>query len=104
SRELHTMSQRDWSSDVCSSDLGTLEEVIEGADVFIGVSVADALTPDMVRTMADDSIIFAMANPNPEIMPDAAHSAGAKVVGTGKIGRASRRGRRQTRDGPAASQ
>ena len=63
---------------------GTLEEVIEGADVFIGVSVANALTPDMVRTMADDSIIFAMANPNPEIMPDAAHSAGAKVVGTGR--------------------
>ena len=67
-----------------NNEQGPLEEVIKGADVFIGVSVADALTEDMVKTMADDAIIFAMANPNPEIMPDAAHSAGAKVVGTGR--------------------
>ena len=46
--------------------------------------MADALSADMVKSMTDDSIIFAMANPNPEIMPDAAHSAGAKVVGTGR--------------------
>lgn len=67
-----------------NNEQGPLEEVIKGADVFIGVSVADALTEDMVKSMAEDSIIFAMANPNPEIMPDAAHSAGAKVVGTGR--------------------
>lgn len=67
-----------------NNEQGPLKEVIKGADVFIGVSVADALSADMVKSMADDSIIFAMANPNPEIMPDAAHSAGAKVVGTGR--------------------
>ena len=63
---------------------GSLEEVIKDADVFIGVSVADILTQDMVKTMADDPIIFAMANPNPEINPNEAIQAGAKVVGTGR--------------------
>ncbi len=63
---------------------GSLEEVIKEADVFIGVSVADILTQDMVKTMATDPIIFAMANPNPEIQPDDAKAAGAKVVGTGR--------------------
>ncbi|UIK48176.1 NAD(P)-dependent malic enzyme [Staphylococcus pettenkoferi] len=63
---------------------GDLEEVIQDADVFIGVSVADILTQDMVRSMADDPIIFAMANPNPEINPDDAKEAGAKVIGTGR--------------------
>ena len=63
---------------------GSLEEVIKDADVFIGVSVADILTQDMVKTMADDPIIFAMANPNPEINPNEAKQAGAKVVGTGR--------------------
>ena len=63
---------------------GDLEEVIQDADVFIGVSVADILTQDMVRSMADDPIIFAMANPNPEINPDEAKEAGAKVIGTGR--------------------
>lgn len=63
---------------------GSLEEVIKDADVFLGVSVADILTQDMVKTMADDSIIFAMANPNPEINPNEAKQAGAKVVGTGR--------------------
>lgn len=62
----------------------SLEEVIKDADVFIGVSVADILTQDMVKTMADDPIIFAMANPNPEINPNEAKQAGAKVVGTGR--------------------
>src|SRR5690606_16383657 len=55
-----------------------------GADVFIGVSVADAVTPEMVRVMNRDPIIFAMANPVPEIMPELALEAGAKVVGTGR--------------------
>ncbi|WP_077214226.1 NAD(P)-dependent malic enzyme [Bacillus dakarensis] len=63
---------------------GNLEEVIKGADVFIGVSAAGALTPDMVKTMNNDPIIFAMANPNPEIMPEDAKNAGAKVIGTGR--------------------
>lgn len=63
---------------------GALEDVIIGADVFIGVSSAGALTKEMVETMSPDSIIFAMANPIPEIMPDEAKAAGAKVVGTGR--------------------
>ncbi len=63
---------------------GDLEEVIQEADVFIGVSVADILTQDMVRSMADDPIIFAMANPNPEINPDEAKEAGSKVIGAGR--------------------
>ncbi|PWK13870.1 NAD(P)-dependent malic enzyme [Tumebacillus permanentifrigoris] len=63
---------------------GSLEQVLAGADVFIGVSVANAVTQDMVRSMAPDPIIFAMANPDPEITPAQAHAAGAKVVGTGR--------------------
>lgn len=63
---------------------GSLEDVIKDADVFIGVSVADLLSKEMVQTMADDAIIFAMANPNPEIKPDDAKEAGAKVIGTGR--------------------
>lgn len=63
---------------------GLLKDVIVGADVFIGVSAAGMLTMDMVRTMDKDPIIFAMANPTPEIMPDEAKAAGARVVGTGR--------------------
>ncbi|MEH7379678.1 malic enzyme-like NAD(P)-binding protein [Bacillus sp. JJ1533] len=63
---------------------GSLADVLQDADVFIGVSVEGALTAEMVQTMNQDPIIFAMANPNPEIMPDAAFEAGAKVVGTGR--------------------
>lgn len=63
---------------------GTLTEAVVGADVFIGVSVAGALTDVMVYTMAPDAIIFAMANPVPEIMPDIAKKAGAKIIGTGR--------------------
>jgi len=63
---------------------GSLKDVIVGADVFIGLSVAGVLTQDMVRSMARDPIIFAMANPTPEIMPDEAKEAGAAVVGTGR--------------------
>ncbi|EGQ1712083.1 NAD-dependent malic enzyme [Staphylococcus pseudintermedius] len=63
---------------------GKLVDVIEDADVFIGVSVADALSEEMVQSMNDDAIIFAMANPNPEITPDKAKHAGAKVIGTGR--------------------
>ncbi|MDQ0220075.1 NAD-dependent malic enzyme [Peribacillus cavernae] len=63
---------------------GSLKEVIKGADVFVGVSVAGALTKEMVASMNIDPIIFAMANPDPEIMPEDAKAAGAKVVGTGR--------------------
>ena len=62
----------------------TLAEALQGADAFIGVSVGGALTQDMVRTMAQDAIVMAMANPVPEIYPDEAKAAGAKVVGTGR--------------------
>ena len=63
---------------------GSLQDVIKNADVFIGVSVASLLSQDMVKSMADDAIIFAMANPDAEIKPNDAKEAGAKVVGTGR--------------------
>lgn len=63
---------------------GVLAEVINGADVVIGVSGPGSITPEMVKTMAKKSIVFAMANPLPEIMPDVARSAGAYVVATGR--------------------
>ena len=63
---------------------GTLEDIIKGADIFIGVSAPNILTGEMVRTMNKDAIIFAMANPNPEILPDIAIEAGARVVATGR--------------------
>jgi malate dehydrogenase (oxaloacetate-decarboxylating) len=63
---------------------GTLKDVLAGSDVFIGVSAPGLLTREMVRTMAKDPIIFAMANPVPEIMPDEAKKAGVKVIGTGR--------------------
>ncbi len=63
---------------------GSLAEVLKGADVFVGVSVAGCVTEEMVRSMADDPIIMAMANPTPEIMPELAHKAGARIVCTGR--------------------
>ena len=63
---------------------GSLEEVIKGADVFIGVSAPGTLTADMVRSMADKPVIFACANPTPEILPEEAIAAGAAVVSTGR--------------------
>ena len=65
-------------------ETGELSEVIQGADVFIGVSAPKTLTADMVRTMAEDPIIFACANPTPEIFPEEAKAAGAAVVSTGR--------------------
>jgi len=64
--------------------VGSLADALVGADVFIGVSAADMVTPEMVKAMAEDPIIFALANPVPEIMPEIAKEAGAKVVGTGR--------------------
>ncbi|WP_302492140.1 NAD(P)-dependent malic enzyme [uncultured Ruminococcus sp.] len=63
---------------------GTLAEMLVDADVFIGVSAPHCVTPEMVKSMAKDPIIFAMANPTPEIMPDEALAAGAAVMGTGR--------------------
>lgn len=63
---------------------GTLADALVGADVFIGVSAPNLVTPDMVKSMAADAIMFPMANPTPEIMPDVAKAAGARVVGTGR--------------------
>ncbi|MBP5310708.1 MAG: NAD-dependent malic enzyme [Lachnospiraceae bacterium] len=67
-----------------NDEKGKLADVIKNADIFIGVSGPGTLTPEMVKTMNKDSIIFAMANPVPEIMPDEAKAAGARVVGTGR--------------------
>jgi malate dehydrogenase (oxaloacetate-decarboxylating) len=66
------------------NETGTLADVIKGADFFLGVSAAGCLKPEMVETMAKDPVIFAMANPTPEIFPDEAKAAGAAVVGTGR--------------------
>lgn len=63
---------------------GTLADAMKGADVFIGVSAPNIVSEEMVKSMADDCAVFAMANPVPEIMPDAAKKAGARVVGTGR--------------------
>ncbi len=63
---------------------GTLADAMKGADLFLGISAAGCVTPEMVKSMAKDPIIFAMANPTPEIMPDLAKEAGAAVVGTGR--------------------
>ncbi|MBQ2316290.1 MAG: NADP-dependent malic enzyme [Clostridia bacterium] len=63
---------------------GTLADVLKGADVFVGVSAPNIVTPEMIGTMAKDSIVFPMANPVPEIMPDKAIEGGAKIVGTGR--------------------
>ena len=63
---------------------GSLADALKGADIFVGVSAPNIVTPEMVQAMNKDAIIFAMANPVPEIMPDVAKAAGAKVVGTGR--------------------
>lgn len=76
-KELANMSNHD-------KQRGQLKDIIAGTDIFIGVSVANVLTTEMVKTMAKDAIIFAMANPNPEIMPEDAKAGGARVIGTGR--------------------
>ncbi|MBO4946954.1 MAG: NAD-dependent malic enzyme, partial [Lachnospiraceae bacterium] len=63
---------------------GSLADALVGADIFIGVSAPNIVTPEMVASMNQDAILFAMANPVPEIMPDVAKAAGAKIVGTGR--------------------
>lgn len=65
-------------------ETGTLADALKGADIFVGVSAPNIVTPEMVASMNHDAILFAMANPVPEIMPDVAKAAGARVVGTGR--------------------
>ena len=65
-------------------ETGSLSDVIKGADIFVGVSAPNTVTPDMVKSMNADAILFALSNPVPEIMPDIAKAAGARVVGTGR--------------------
>ena len=67
-----------------NNETGSLADALKGADIFVGVSAPNIVTPEMVASMNHDSILFAMANPVPEIMPDAAKAAGARVVGTGR--------------------
>ncbi|MDE6917351.1 MAG: NADP-dependent malic enzyme, partial [Lachnospiraceae bacterium] len=67
-----------------NQETGSLADALKGADIFVGVSAPGIVTPEMVQSMAPDSILFAMANPTPEIMPDVAKAAGARVVGTGR--------------------
>lgn len=66
------------------NETGSLADALKGADIFVGVSAPGIVTPEMVKSMAEDSILFAMANPTPEIMPDEAKAAGARIVGTGR--------------------
>ena len=63
---------------------GSLSDALEGADIFVGVSAPNIVTPEMIGKMAKDAIVFPMANPTPEIMPDLAKAAGARIVGTGR--------------------
>lgn len=77
---------KQWLAEITNEEKlsGGLAEAVKGADVFIGTSIAGALTPEMAATMADGAVVFAMANPNPEIMPDAAKAAGVRIIGTGR--------------------
>lgn len=77
---------KEWLAEVTNPEriTGGLAEAIRGADVFIGTSIAGALTPELAKTMNKDAIVFAMANPRPEIMPEEAKAAGIRVIGTGR--------------------
>lgn len=85
-RTYNMNSMKERIARICNpeKESGTLEEVIRGKDVFVGVSIAGCVTEEMVKTMAKDPIIFALANPVPEIMPDLALKAGASVIATGR--------------------
>ena len=67
-----------------NKETGTLADVVKGADIFIGVSAPNTLSTEMVKTMNKDAIVFACANPTPEIMPDDAKAGGARIVATGR--------------------
>ena len=84
SENLNWMQQRMMETTNPEGRTGTLADALRGADIFVGVSAPHIVTPEMVASMNRDAIIFAMANPEPEIMPDLAKAAGARVVGTGR--------------------
>lgn len=84
SRNLNWMQQKMVEVTNPEQKTGTLADALKGADIFVGVSAPNIVTQDMVASMNKDAILFAMANPVPEIMPDIAKAAGAKVVGTGR--------------------
>lgn len=81
---LNWMQQKMTEVTNLNNETGTLADALKGADIFVGVSAPNIVTPEMVASMNHDAILFAMANPVPEIMPDAAKAAGARVVGTGR--------------------
>ncbi len=81
---LNWMQQKMTEVTNLQNETGTLADAMKGADIFVGVSAPNIVTPEMVASMNQDSILFAMANPVPEIMPDVAKAAGARVVGTGR--------------------
>lgn len=82
--DLNWMQQKMTEITNPEGETGTLADALRGADIFVGVSAPNVVTPEMVASMNSDSILFAMANPVPEIMPDVAKAAGARVVGTGR--------------------
>ncbi len=84
SQNLNWMQKKMTECTNLSGRHGTLADAFVGADIFVGVSAPNIVTPDMVSSMNQDSILFAMANPVPEIMPDLAKAAGARIVGTGR--------------------
>lgn len=84
SENLNWMQQKMTAVTNLSNRTGTLSDALIGADIFIGVSAPNVVTPEMVASMNNDAILFAMANPVPEIMPEAAKAAGARIVGTGR--------------------
>lgn len=84
SPNLNWMQQKMASVTNLNQQQGSLSDALKGADIFVGVSAPNIVTAEMVASMNHDAILFAMANPVPEIMPDAAKAAGAKVVGTGR--------------------
>ena len=84
SKDLNWMQEKMVEVTNLEQKTGKLADALKGADIFVGVSAPNILTPEMVASMNKDAILFAMANPVPEIMPDIAKAAGAKVVGTGR--------------------
>ncbi len=84
SKDLNWMQEKMVEVTNLEQKIGKLADALKGADIFVGVSAPNIVTPEMVASMNKDAILFAMANPVPEIMPDIAKAAGAKVVGTGR--------------------
>lgn len=84
SDELNWMQKEMMEVTNLTGKTGTLADALKGADIFVGVSAPGIVSEEMVKSMNKDAILFAMANPVPEIMPDVAKKAGARVVGTGR--------------------